>query len=441
MNIVRENIDELSALIRVTVNADDYGKAVDAALHNYKKKANIPGFRPGMVPIGIIRKMFGKSVVAEESYRTATQLCFNYIKENNINAIGDVMPSEKQEELDFENQTEFEFLFEIGIAPEINLSLTKRDNVKHYQIEITDDMRESYKANFRRRFGELADVEVIEKDEAVTATLENEDIKAEEAYVGLISLKEEIRNKFAGKKVGDSMEINIEEIYPSEQQRASVLKMKKEELKELKPEFNLTITRIRRFVEPEINEELLTKAFPGGEVKSMDDFGKFVDAQITAELNKESALRFEIDFREFLIKKAKMDLPGDFLKRWVYNINEGKYTMEQIEKDFPQFLDMMRWDLIRAHYAKELEINVTEEEVLAEAKEFTRQQFAQYGMAGVGDDMLNDYAKSVLGNKEENRRLHDKVLDSKVISLLSQKVAVKETPISIEDFGKLFENN
>ena len=441
MNIVRENIDELSALIRVTVNADDYGKAVDTALHNYKKKANIPGFRPGMVPIGIIRKMFGKSVVAEESYRTATQLCFNYIKENNINAIGDVMPSEKQQELDFDNETEFEFLFEIGIAPEINLSLTKRDNVKHYQIEITDDMRESYKANFRRRFGELADVDIIEKDEAVTATLENEDIKAEEAYVGLVSLKEEVRSKFAGKKVGDSMEVNIEEIYPSEQQRASVLKMKKEELKDLKPKFNLTITRIRRFVEPEINEELLPKAFPGGEVKSMKDFNEFVDSQITAELNKESAIRFEIDFREFLIKKAKMDLPGDFLKRWVYNINEGKYTMEQIEKDFPQFLDMMRWDLIRAHYAKELDVNVTEEEVLAEAKEFTRQQFAQYGMAGVGDDMLTDYAKSVLGNKEESRRLHDKVLDSKVISLLSQKVAIKETSISIEDFGKLFENN
>ena len=176
MNIVRENIDELSALIRVTVGPEDYGKAVDAALQNYKKKANIPGFRPGMVPIGIVRKMFGKSVVAEESYRTATQLCFNYIKENNINAIGDVMPSEKQEELDFANQTEFEFIFEIGIAPEINLSLSKKDSVKHSQIEITDDMRESYKSNFSRRFGELADVEVVEKDEAITGTLENEEL-------------------------------------------------------------------------------------------------------------------------------------------------------------------------------------------------------------------------------------------------------------------------
>ncbi len=440
MNIVRENIDELSALIRVTVNEEDYGKAVDAALHNYKKKANIPGFRPGMVPMGIVRKMFGKSVVAEESYRTATQLCFNYIKENNINAIGDVMPSEKQQELDFANQTEFEFVFEIGIAPEIDLTLSKKDSVKHYQIEITDDMREGYKSNFSRRFGELADVEVVEKDEAITGTLENEELKAEEAYVGLVSLSEEVRNKFAGKKLGDTMEVNIEEIYPSEQQRAAVLKMKKEELKGLKPEFNFTITRIRKFVVPEINEELMTKAFPGGEVKTMKDFDKFVDAQISAELNKESAIRFEIDFREFMIQKAKMELPGDFLKRWVYNINEGKYTMEQIEKDFPQFLDMMRWDLIRAHYAKELEISVTEEEIMAEAVDITRQQFAQYGMVGMGDDMLTDYAKQMLANKDENRRINDKVLDSKLISLLSQKVAIKDTAISVEDFGKLFEN-
>ena len=135
-----------------------------------------------------------------------------------------------------------------------------------------------------------------------------------------------------------------------------------------------------------------------------------------------------------------MELPSDFLKRWVYNINEGKYSMEQIEKDFPQFLDMMRWDLIRAHYAKEMEISVTEEEVLAEALEITRQQFAQYGMVGMGDDMLTDYAKQMLANKEENRRINDKVLDSKLISLLSQKVAIKDTAISIEDFGKLFES-
>ena len=175
-------------------------------------------------------------------------------------------------------------------------------------------------------------------------------------------------------------------------------------------------------------------------MKSLKDFDKFVDAQISAELNKESAIRFEIDFREFMINKAKMELPSDFLKRWVYNINEGKYSMEQIEKDFPQFLDMMRWDLIRAHYAKEMEISVTEEEVLAEALEITRQQFAQYGMVGMGDDMLTDYAKQMLANKEENRRINDKVLDSKLISLLSQKVAIKDTAISIEDFGKLFES-
>ena len=282
----------------------DYNEAVDKALRTYKRKANVPGFRPGMVPMSIINKMYRKGVVAEEAYRAASNGCFDYIEKEKLTLVGDMIPSEKQQPLDFENSTEYEFAFEVGLAPEINIPLSKKDKVKKYTIAIEDKMREGYRSNFTRRFGKLVDVDTVEKEDALNVTLDQPEMKIEEAYVGLIGMSDAARKPFLGKKVGDTMEVDVNELYPTPAQRAAILQVKEDELEGINPKFTLTITKIRRFTEPELNDEFFKMAFPEGNVKNADEFAQYIDSQISRDLSRESDFLFTLDIRRMLLAGA-----------------------------------------------------------------------------------------------------------------------------------------
>lgn len=437
MNVVRENLENQTALLRVTVGEADYKEQVDKQLKDYKRKANVPGFRPGMVPMGIINKMYRKGLVADNAYRKATDSAFEYIKENNIETVGDLMPSEKQEELDFENGTDFEFVFEIGLAPEVELGLSKKNSVTKYVIEPNDDMRKGFRSNYMRRFGKLVDVDEVVDDEALTGTLTQGDTIVEDAYVGLISMDEEARKPFIGKKVGDTVEVDVNEIYKTPSQRASILGVKEDELEGMDPKYTFTITQIRKFAEPELNEEFFKLAFPAGDVTTAEQFDAKIDEQVRAELAKETDFKFTADLRKYLLEKANLNLPEEFLKNWLYQVNEGKFTMEDIEKEFPQFLDMIRWDLIRRKVMKENNLEITQDDVKAEAKEVAMMQFQYYGMHTVADDMLENFVGSILGNKEEVRKIYDKVGERKVVDAVSEQIKINEKSVTPEEFQKL----
>ncbi len=439
MNIVRENLEDGTTLLKATVGEADYNEAVDKALRTYKRKANIPGFRPGMVPMSIINKMYRKGVVAEEAYRAASKGCFDYIEKEKLTLVGDMIPSDKQQPLDFDNDTEYEFAFEVGIAPEINIALSKKDKVKKYAIAIEDKMREGYRGNFTRRFGKLVDVDSVETEDALTVTLDQPEMKVEEAYVGLIGMSDAARKPFLGKKVGDTMEIDVNELYPNPAQRAAILQVKEAELEGINPKFTLTINKIRRFTEPELNEEFFKMAFPEGNVKNAEEFAQYIDSQILRDLKREADYLFTLDVRKLLLNKANLTLPAAFLKRWLYTINEGKFSMEEIDKDFDKFLDMMKWNLIQKHYVNELKLEVTPEEATEEAKSMAAQQFAYYGMSQVADDMLANYAKSFLENKEESRKVYEKLFEQKVIDAVVPQITVSEATVSAEEFAKLAE--
>lgn len=440
MNVVRENLQDLTTLLKVTVGEADYNEAVDKALRTYKRKANIPGFRPGMVPMGVINKMYRKGVVAEEAYRIASRAAFDYLEKEKLDIVGDMIPSEQQKPLDFDNGTEYEFAFEVGLAPEVAIRLGKEDKVTKYTIKIDDKMREGYRSNFLRRFGKLVDVEVVEKDEALNVTLDQEAMQIEEAYVGLIGMSDEERAPFIGKKVGDTMDVDINELYKTPSQRASILSVQEEELDAIDPKFKLTITKIRKFAEPELDEEFFKMAFPDGKVASKADFDKYIDDQIAVDLERESEYMFTLDMHKFLLDKAAdMVLPAEFLKRWLFTINEGKFSMEDIERDFPQFLQMMKWNIIQRHYTREMKLEVTPEEATAEAKAMAMSQFAYYGMNQVSDEMLENYAQSILGNKEENRKIYEKLFERKVVDAVAPLITVSAKKISADDFGKLVE--
>lgn len=437
MNIVREQREQNNSLIKVTVGEKDYGDAVEKSLREYKRKANIPGFRPGMVPMGVIKKMYGKGVLAEQAYRQASEAAFNYLQEQKIDYVGDVIPSEEQGDFDFENGTEFEFIFEIGEAPEVKLELSAKDKMTYYTIKVDKKMHDDYRSNFLRRFGRLVDTDKVTADEALEVTLDNGDMKIEGAYVGLISMNEEERKPFIGKKVGFKTQVNVNELYKTPAQRAAVLQVKENELEGIKPEFSLEITKIRKFAEPELNEEFFKMAFPAGEVTDEAGLDKFIDAQIGQELRRESDYLFTLQLRDYLVKKAALKMPEKFLKRWLFTINEGKFSMEDIDKDFGQFLKMFTWNYLQKHFIKQDNLSVSKEEALAEAKSLAAAQFAQYGMPSAPEDMLAGYAEKILADKDQGQKIYEKLYETKVVEDVKSKIKVTEKAVSAEDFAKL----
>ena len=437
MKITRDQREGGVSILSVVVVESDYAAEVEKSLREYRRKANIPGFRPGMVPMGIVKKMYGKGVVAEQSYRLASNSVFNYLQENKIDYLGDVIPSEEQGDFDFENNTEFTFKFEIGEAPAINLELTEKDKMTYNRIKVDKKMHEDYRSNYLRRFGRLADVETVESDEALTVTLDNGDMQVQDAYVGLISMSEEERKPFLGKKVGDKMQVNVNEIYKTAAQRAAILQVKEEELASINPEFEMEITKIRKFAEPELNEEFFKMAFPAGNVTNEKELDEMLDAQIAQELGRESDYLFTLQLRDFLLKKADLKMPEAFLKRWLYTINEGKFTMEEIEKDFDQFLVMFTWNYLQKHFIESEKLTVSAEEATTEAKGLAAAQFAQYGMPSAPEDMLEGYAKQILENTEQAQKIYEKLLEEKVVASVKSKVKVTEKEISADEVAKM----
>ena len=373
MNIVREQREQNNSLIKVTVGEKDYGDAVEKSLREYKRKANIPGFRPGMVPMGVIKKMYGKGVLAEQAYRQASEAAFNYLQEQKIDYVGDVIPSEEQGDFDFENGTEFEFIFEIGEAPEVKLELSAKDKMTYYTIKVDKKMHDDYRSNFLRRFGRLVDTDKVTADE----------------------------------------------------------------LEGIKPEFSLEITKIRKFAEPELNEEFFKMAFPAGNVKTAEEFEAFVDAEISKELRRESDYLFTLQLRDFLLKKAGLTMPVEFLKRWLYVINEGKFTKEEIEKDFDAFVKLFTWNYLQKYFIKQDNLTVTPEEATAEAKALAQAQFAQYGLPTAPEDMLANYAKKILEDREQGQKIYEKLYEMKVVEDVKSKIKVTEKAVSAEEFAKL----
>ncbi len=438
MNITRENREQGTSLLKVVVDTNDYGEAVDKQLREMKRKANIPGFRPGMVPMGIVKKMYGKGVLAEQSYRTASNAVFEYLQKEKIDYLGDVIPSDEQGDFDFDNNTEFEFLFEIGEAPKIDMTLSaEKDKLTYNKIKVDKKMHEDYRSNYLRRYGRLVDVETVEKDEALNVTLDNGELRIEEAYVGLISMSEQERAPFIGKQVGYKTQVDINELYKKPEQRAAVLQVKAEELEGINPKFELEITKIRRFADPELNEEFFKMAFPAGNVTSEKEFDKFIDEDIERELKRETDYLFTMQLRDYILDKAALAMPVEFLKRWLYVINEGKFSREDIEKDFDQFLKMFTWNYLQKHFIEQGQLTVTADEAMEEAKVFAQAQFAQYGMPSAPAEMLENFAKQIMENKEQQSKVYEKLYEVKVVEYLKSQIKVSEKSISADDFAKL----
>jgi trigger factor len=444
MNIVRNDIDAVNATVTVQVSKADYAEKVEKNLKEYKRKANVPGFRPGMVPVGLLKKMYGKSILAEEVNKVMSDAMNNYLKENNVNILGELLPNETdQKPIDFDTQEDFEFMFDMAVAPEFDVTLSQKDKIDYYDISVDDKMIEDQIKNHQGRLGKQVQVEeVAEKDMIKGNVAEVSDsetaIKVENAVLMPSYIKDEAQQAaFIGKKVGDVITFNPSKAYTSESEVASLLKISKEAAKEMTSDFTFTITEITRFEEHAVDQDLFDLIYGKDAVKTEEEYREKVVAEIKEILDENSFYRFSDDARIALIKKLDgVAFPEAFLKRWVLATNE-KVTAEQLEAEFPQMLDALKWQLIRNKIATTNDVKVEMEDVEAYAQKVLKAQYAQYGITNFPDDLLAEYAKESLKKQGTAEKYFEHVLENKVTEIVKGAVKLNTKSISLDEFNQL----
>jgi trigger factor len=449
MNITRENIDDLNAVITVKVEKTDYEEKVETVLKDYRKKANIKGFRPGMVPIGLIKKMYGKAVRIDEINKVITENVQKYITDEIIEILGDPRPRDvDQEHIDFETQDDFTFSFELGLSPVIEPDISEKNLVTRYEITIDDKMSNDYIDNYKRRYGELKKEEKIADKDVVKGDIkaiddEGNDLPGgpatESTSLGIDLIKDqEIKDLFIGKATDETIDFDIRKAYPNDSEIAGILRIKREDAEGINGKFRFTIKEISRFYPAELNQELFDKIYGDGVVNSEEEFIKKIDEEISANLKKETEYKLMIDLKALALEKTGIKLPEDFLKRWLLRVNE-KTTKEQIEEEFDNFKKDLKWQLIKNKVARENEVKITEEELLKEASNITRYQFQSYGLYYATDEQIEKYAKETLKREDDAKRIADKILEDKVIAIFKDKVTLEDKSVTADEFNKLFE--
>jgi len=451
MNVTLKNIDSANALASVKIEKADYQEKVEKSLKNIRLKANIPGFRKGMTPMGMIKKMYGKSVLAEEINKLVGEGLYGYIRESKVNILGEPLPNTtEQKEIDFDTQDEFEFLFDLGLVPEIKIGLSKEDVVNYYNVIVSQEMIDKQVAAYTERNGKYEQVEAIDGKDMVKGLLveldENGNTKEEglqvEAAVMIPAYfkNEEEKTKFTGATVGQSVVFNPNKACGgNDYEIAHILKVEKEIAAGIVSDFSLTIQEITRHIPGAIDQQLFDTVYGEGVVTSEGEFYAKIRESLAAQLQPESDYKFWIDARPVIEEKVgALQLPVEFLKRWLLASGENK-TPESVEEEFPAMVTELTWHLIKEEIAKANDVKVEEADMLNVAKMATRAQFASYGMMDVPADILDKYAADMLKDEKARRNLIERAVEDKIRDAVKALISLNEIEISQEDFYKLFE--
>ncbi len=437
MNIVKNQIDELNIQLTVTVAHDDYAEAEKKELQRCKRTAEFKGFRKGMVPMSLIQKVYGERVLGEVVNKVLSDAINSFVKENNIKMVGEALPSEDQPEIEWKSGNDFTFKFDIATTSEVNFELSKDDKVKVYEIKVSAEAKKEMKDNLLRQFGSLTDAEQAGEDDFVIVDFAQEGKTVEGSYVGVKNVEGEAKSKFLGAKVGDQFDVNVNEAFTNESDRAYMLKVKKEELASLAPEFHVTVKEVKTFAPAEENQETYDKIFGENQVHNAEEFDKAVTARLEENYKQESDYKLSKDLREYLVKKADIKLPEEFLKRWLFNINDGKFSKEEIEKEAPAFFEDFRWQMVRGYIMQKFDLKIEEKDVHEAAQAYVAYQYASYGMGNVPEAILKDSVARVLQDENTSRRIVENVEATKVIEAVKGAVTLKAEKVSVEDFRTL----
>ena len=451
MNVSFQNIDKVSGLLTVKLEKADYQEKVDKSLKTFRQKVQIPGFRKGMVPMSLVKKMYGKSVIAEEVNKLLSEKVYDYIKSNNVNMLGEPLPNEeKQQVIDFDTMEEFEFVFDIALAPEFKAEVSNTDKVDYYTIEVTDEMVENQVKAYTQRNGKYDQVSAYEDNDMLKGLIaeldENGNTKEGGIQVeGAVLMPSYMKNDeqkaiFANAKVNDVLVFNPNAAYDGhDAEIASLLKIEKEAAAEMKSNFSFQVEEITRFVPGDLNQELFDQVFGKDAVKTEEEFRAKVKEGIAAQFVADSDYKFLIDARKMLMEKVgKLEFPDALLKR-IMLLNNKEKGEEFVAENYEKSVEELTWHLIKEQLVKDNEIKVEQEDVINMAKDATKAQFAQYGMMTVPEDILENYAQEMLKKKENVDGLVGRVVEAKLATALKAKVTLNNKTVSMEEFNKMFE--
>jgi trigger factor len=446
MHISQEKINDLNALVKIKLVPEDYEKGVNERLREYRKKAKIPGFRPGNVPMGVVKKMAGKGTLIEEVNKVLSRSIYNYIIENKLDILGNPLPKEDDAaNIDWESQQDFEFTYELGLAPSFEVELSDKLKIERYMVKIDQKLTDQYINDIAKQYGKMTNPDSAGDDDILYGLFEELDNKGNVKEGGIqhtstlvmASLNDKkLKKNITGSKAGNTFEVKTKYFTP-QTDLGRVFGVPHEEAKKNTATFRFTTEKINRMIPTELNQEFFDKIYGPGNVKSEEEFRNKVTEDIKTRFESSTDQKFHADVQTKLLDKLKLSLPDEFLKKWLLASNEKPITKAQIDEEYDQYAKGLKWQLIENKLIQKYALKVEEEELKHHIKSLIMQQFGSMGQTDIDEQMLEETVGRVMQNKEEVNKINDQIYSSKLLSLFKEKVKIKEKLVSYDDFVKL----
>ena len=447
MNITKEKVDDLNAVIKVQLDQADYQGNVDKVLKDHRKKANIPGFRKGHVPMGMIKKQIGTNVLVDEINKILSESLHQFITEQDLNLLGNPLPKlDEQDKVDWENQKDFVFNYDVGIAPEFDVDLGTKLKLDYYKIKVADKDVDKYITDVAKRYGKMTNPDVAAAEDMLFGKFEELDGSGDVVADGInhssviiISAvtDKKLQKNLVGAKGGDTFVLDPKKVSEHDTDQAAALGVDVSVLKNIIAQFKYTVEKINRVIPADLNQDLFDKVYGPNTVSDEKEFRAKVSDELGKGLSTDADRKLKSDIQDKLIEKLKLKLPNEFLKRWIVASNEKPISPEQIEEEYDQYAKGLKWQLIENKIIKANDIKVTPEEVVEHTKGLLAQQMAGMGLPDNNDEELTETANRVLQNEEEAKNLYMMMYDTKLMDLYKSSLKLKEKEISYEDFIKV----
>lgn len=445
MNITLDKKSTTDGLIKITLSESDYQPKVEEKIKSYARKANIKGFRQGKVPTGVIKKMFGKSILVEEVNHILSHSVSDYIKDNKLRILGDPLPNqEKANQIDWDIQKDFEFEFQIGMVDDFKYDLSSKVKLKSYSIEVDQKVIDDTISDLTKRFGEVTHPETSDVTDNLHGQVVEEGSESPiGAHLELSKLNKKAQALFIGKKKDDVVEFDIRKVFEGDEEVGDFLGLSKDDAKSKKGKYSFTITSISRVAPASLNQELFDRVFGKDAVKSEEEFITKVKETIAGNYQRETDHLLEHEIQHHFVDNTKIDMPDEFLKTWLKNSGGEKITDDVLSKEFTQYKDSLKWDLIKNKIAEDLKITVEAAEVKEKAKQMFLEQFGGQAFAAQLGDKLDAIADNYLSDQEGKNfmRLYDQLRSEKIMKAIRETISISEKPVSLDEFRKIVEKH
>ncbi|MBC9795027.1 trigger factor [Sinomicrobium weinanense] len=436
MDITREHIDELNAIVKVAINKDDYSDKVATVLNDYRKKANIPGFRKGHVPLGLVKKQYGKAVLVDEVNKLLQDALDKYLTEEKLDVLGNPLPK-AQEDFNWDAE-DFSFEFELGLAPEFEVTLKGKKAITQYHIVADDKMLNEQVERIQKQYGKLVSKDTVEEGDEITGTFTSEEKEIEnKATFSLDKIKGKRNlNKFTDAKVGDVLELKTKSLFQDDHDLITFLKVSHDEAHDLDIAVSFKVEEINKREPAELNQELFDKLFPDGSVTSEEELRTKIKEDSEKQFEQQADQKLLNDITEYLVDSTKFDLPGEFLQKWIQQTGENPLTEDEAREEYEKSEKGLRYQLIEGKIIQENELQVNFDELKDFAKDFIKIQMAQFGQTNPSEEELDSIAARILSNQDEVKRLSEQLMSQKLLNLYKEKANLKTKEVTYEDFVK-----